>query len=366
MDKASPEDLAWAGLQSVKPGENSQPAAGYEVAIGSLQAFVNQFPQSPHLSEAGQTLAAFAEEKRRVEAGEVKIAGRWFTGEEVVKERYQISAQLLFAQMQDLARRSDLVGAMNTFDSLEKSYPGARVFPDAVELAGKILPSLKAASDRIVQSWPQRKKERTDGANLASVPQRSELLAAQQREEKAADASLEAATKAGLKYVPLQNVGDKAAAADSSRAQAELKRLEALPVSKMRASLQQSDAALQQLAKHEDAAAAETFHAATALWAANELAVRHGKELSANAARATPVPVVMATPQPTSTPVPKATPRPVVAVQPSAPEPAEPESKGLSMLWLGIIAVVVLGLVLVATRFLKKKPQDGDESGPVA
>src|SRR4030095_15918877 len=151
VEKEQPDEIAWQSFKSLKLGPNSLPAASYDQSIGSLQSFLNQYPNSPHAAEARTLLAPFAEEKKRVQQGEVKLNQKWLSKEEVEKERYQVNAQIILNYMREQSSR-DLIGALNSFDLLEKQYPGARAYPEAVELARRILQTLKAEVDRRVQA----------------------------------------------------------------------------------------------------------------------------------------------------------------------------------------------------------------------
>ena len=55
--------------------------------------------------------------------------------------------------MRGQAAGGDFVGAMNSFEQIEKNFNGARVYPDAVEAAKSALTGLKAAVDRAQQNY---------------------------------------------------------------------------------------------------------------------------------------------------------------------------------------------------------------------
>lgn len=348
VKKDAPDEAIFQALQVFKLGPNSQLPASYTKAIANLQAFLNQFPKSTHAGEVAQQLAAFADEKRRVDAGELKLNDRWLEKEEVEKERYQISGQILFSQMQDLAKRNDLVGALNVFDQIEKNFPGARIFPDAVDYAKQILPSLKAQVERAVPLAKRRKTENEEGVKLASEQARAELIAAQKQEEQRGNDAVENATKQHVKWVPFLAYNDKSLSALTTATTSEITRLNAITVSKMRDSIRASDAATKALADDDTATADQSAKEATQLWPNNEVAKRVTKEVQARAAvakAATPAPVatpVPATPTPTPTPTatPKATPTPAPApMQTTVPQEEEP---GFFSTAFGKVVILVL------------------------
>jgi hypothetical protein len=372
VKKDAPDEAIFAALQAFKLGPNSQSAAGYEGAMRNLQAFLNQYPKSKHAGEVAQQLAAFAEEKRRVDAGELKMGDRWLGKDEVAKERYQISGQILYGQMQDLAKRNDLVGALNVFDQLEKSFPGARAFPDAVEYAKQLATAVKNQADRALPLCKQRKAENADGVKLASEPARSELIAAQKRDEQQNNDAVDNAVKQKVKWVPFLPRGEKSLTTLSTTAATEQSRLAALPVAKMRESLAVSDTAAKAMDDGENAAAEKAAREATQLWQNNEIAKRIAKEAAdktaaaaaaaAVAAAATPVPVatpVPATPTPTPTPKP-VTPAPAPAPMPT-PMPEDPEPGFLSTAFGKVVILVFLAFGFAGWKAYQKLKKRANE-----
>lgn len=274
VQKESADAAAYQALKNHKPGANSMPATAYDGVIKPLQAFIAQHPKSEHLSELQANLAAFEEEKKRVDEGEVKLNGAWLSKEQAEKERYQINAQMILNHMQDQQRRGDLVGALNTFDQMDQSYAGARVYPDAVELAKQLVPALKNAADRAGKAWQFQKAEREKGIELLSEPQRSETIAANEREQRAADAAVEAATRSNSKWPPLVARSESALNTIANKTTEEANRLAALEVGKMRESIKAADEARKHLAAKEPQEAEAAVSKALALWSTNEAATR--------------------------------------------------------------------------------------------
>jgi hypothetical protein len=91
VEKASADGVAWQTLKNLQPGANSLPAGQYDRAIVPLRNFVTQFPQSANAPDAQKALTAFEDEKKRVDAGELKLNGKWISKAEVQNERYQIN-----------------------------------------------------------------------------------------------------------------------------------------------------------------------------------------------------------------------------------------------------------------------------------
>ncbi len=374
VQKEATDEAPYQALKNVKPGVNSMPAASYDQMMKPLQAFIAQHPKSTHLAEIQANLTAFEAEKKRVDEGEVKLAGKWLSKEEAEKERYQVNAQVILNHMQDQQRRGDLVGALNTFDQLEQTYSGARVFPDAVDLAKQIIPAVQGAADRAGKTWAFQKAEREAGIQLLSEPQRSETVAANEREQKAADAAVEAATRLNSKWPPIVARSESALSAIASRATEESKRLATLEVSKMRESIKVAAEAR----KHLEAKAYDEAEAAItkslALWATNESATRLQTEISASRS-ASPTPETAsteaeATPEATPT---EGTP-PVAAADGSIPADAAPadadesgeiveeEEPSWFLTLPGIVTTIIVVILLLAayTAFRKISKRAND------
>ncbi len=79
----------------------------------------------------------------RVDAGQFKYLGEWLSRQEAMRRRIQIVAMQVFGTMQQQAAGADLVGAMQTFDTIEKDYITTRIYPDAVTLAKQVLVRLQ-------------------------------------------------------------------------------------------------------------------------------------------------------------------------------------------------------------------------------
>jgi hypothetical protein len=376
VEKESAEEVTYQRLKTVVPAANGYDAAGYDRIIAALDGFLKQFPQTTHKEEISKNLAAFKEEKDRVEAGEVKIGGKWYGKEEAQQERYQLAGGVLFGQMQELARQRKSTDALNLFDQLEKQYPGAYVFPDAIELAKQLTGGLKPVAERALTQWKQVKADREKQNQLASEPQRSELIAAQKREQESGDAAVDSAEKSRAKWPPLLANNEKALQKIISIAPNELHRLEALPVPKMRESIQLSEKARGEL-KDDPTAAEADARQATSAWNSNEVAQRLSKRATelALAAKATPVPEAtpVPPPTPTPTPAPKASPA-AASASPAAPttsatKPTETKDDEKEPFYttipfaIGVIVVLVLvfGGLNFYRRMQAKKDQPVDE-----
>jgi hypothetical protein len=349
IDKEQPDELAWQSLKGLKPAANSLQAAQYENVLRPLQAFVNEYPQSAHAAEANQLLALFSGEKSRVEAGEVRLGEKWLSAEEVGKERYQINAQVAVAYLRSQRQSGDLIGALNSFDLIEKTYPEAQIYADAVEVARETLASLKATVDRAQKTFLTQKAEFEAGLANAGPAQKAELLAARQRELAQGEAALTAADKAKLKWPAIVTRSDKNLDAIAKKIPAEVQRLSAIDLAKLRQAALLAERARKEI-REKDPAASETLVQALALVPNNELARRLQPEALAMkmTAAAEAQAIARATPEPT----PRATPRPreIVADVPQV----EPEKPFFLTIGGIITIIVVLGIATAGWMVFNK------------
>ncbi len=274
VETVQPDDLAWPTIKTLKLGINSMPLSAYESAIRALKSFINEFPKSSRIAEAQKILAEFEEEKRRVDAGEAKLEGAWISKEEAERERYQIRSNIAFSYMKEQSTRSDSIGALNTFDVIELQFAGSRIYPDAVELAVRILNPLKLEVARRQSNLLIDVAEREKGMALASVLKRAELQAIYDREQAQADAAMVAADRNGIKWPPLMIKSEKNLAYIAAKIPDDLVRLGALDLASMRQSLLETDVARGLLLKKEFDAADAKLTSANRLWPANELTMR--------------------------------------------------------------------------------------------
>lgn len=287
VSKDEPDVVAWQPLKALKLGKNSLPAASYDAAINPLNAFASEYPKSQFAAEAQKTADTFAAEKKRVEGGEVKMEDKWLSKDEAQKERYQINGVIALNYMKEQSTR-DMIAALNTFDAIEKNFPGARAYPDAVEYVQKMLSALKGQVELRTKALAAQKIEREKSlAQLTGVP-KTTLQDEIKREQAAADAAVSAAEKQGNKWLPLSPATERSLQSLASKISSEVPRLAAIPVAKMRASVASAEKAKAALEKRDFAAAEGALAQASSDWPANEIATRLSTELqSAKTAAAT-------------------------------------------------------------------------------
>jgi len=323
--KTPPDEVAYQTLKDCQISARSLRSSNYAAIIKSLEAFLQQFPQSPRVDEVKAALEAFKTEQARVAAGELKWNNHWYTAKEAEKNKYQLHAQMILSTMKEQASRRDFVGALNGFDLIEKYYPGSSSYPDAIELAQNMIRVAAADTDRLQAAAKTQESQFTNGIVLVPEPQKSIMLAARQSQITAADATLAAAERSGVKWKPLIPVSTKSFEGMKTTIASESTRLQALPVPAMRKSIACVADAEEELRYNNLMNAEAKLKEAGTLWTQNERLISLNAEVStikakAKAATPTPSPSAKAAasatpahtpaPTPAHTPVPTPTPKP--------------------------------------------------------
>lgn len=395
VDRVAPDETAYRLIMKLQPGKSSLQPGQYDALLSTLQGFNTQYPASSHAGEVHAALLAFQAEKKRVDAGEVKLDGLWLSPNEVQKQRVQISGSLAFNAMKTANSFGDPIGALNAFAMIEKNFPGAKVMPDAIELARQILTALKPGTERAIQTEKIKKLEREKGFADASPQDRLELTAAFARDQAKAEAALAAATAANL-WPPFATISEKCLTAILAKIQSEVPRINALSVAPMRESLKLAEKAQTEFTNKNFPAATETLKEVNRLWPANEIGLRLQAQITdaknppkpdpkvspaptaavpAAPAPATPAPLpAAATPAPVvpapaaATPAPVPVPAAAPSVpdddetpKPAAPEPPKPFFRTLGGAITIVIALAVLLGVMNVVNKIRARSKETEE-----
>jgi hypothetical protein len=319
LEKQAPDEAEFQPLKNMKPGPNWLRPEDYDAAIALLKNFIQRYPLSAHADEAKQMLDVFETERTRVVGGEVKFHAKWLSAAEAARQKDDIIAEAYLDSMKDLAARGNLVGALNTFDALEKKYPGARSYPDAVDLASRVIFTLEPEVERRLLTVKNDYEKLQQEWKTYTAQQKADVEVALKREYDQLDASLAASEAAKIKWAPFQARSKKALEKLKATIQVEKPRLAAIPVSKMRDSIERTRMAANELAARDVNGADGDLKLALTDWPQNSDALLLQKDITARkaeVAKATPTPKpggangATATPKPTpakpaATPTPK-------------------------------------------------------------
>ncbi len=362
IDKAQPDEEAWAALKNLSVGDDSFDQESYERVIGFLKNFTTQFPKSTHLGEAQKKIAAFEEEKKRVDDGEMKLAGKWLTKDQVQEDRVQIEGRRKLALMKKQFAAGQLVPAMNTYSSFEKVADGSASYPEAILIARKVLPQLRTAAEaRKAKIKEQADENKRRLANVQGT-EKQQLETIQKQQAAQLDALVLAEERSGAKWLPLAPSNDKSISSTLSRINTELSSVNRQDPDKMRASVASAEKVKAALAANDVPTAEKALLEASSGWPQNELVKRlqpRVQEARVKAAEAAAKAATVAANNPAPTPPPiKLTPvTPTAAPEPVAEEPAKHEDEsmfGKPAFWV-ILLLLCGGAAFVMKSFRKNK-----------
>ena len=386
VDKISPEVVAYRQIAAIQLGRDSMTVAQYDPYIRALKAFVDAYPGSVRTIDVQKVLNDFTAEKKRVEAGEIKMNGQWLSIAEVAKQKVEIGAELAFSYMKGQSAQGDFIGALNTFAAIEKNFPGAVVMPEAIDLAQKDLVQLEGEVKRAIPDQKAIADQHKTDLAAAGPADRAVMAGAIKRQLDAEDASVQAASNA---WPPFYKDSEKSLSALVTKMNAEGPRLAALPVEKMKESLKMTNDGKQSLSSGDVAGGVTKLKEALGLWPANEFAQRLLKEATDDqkAAAATPVPTAAAaTPAPATPKMRRGAPMPQAAAATetaaaSAPASSAPaaapatatttaattqEDSGDSDSFITmpriIMAVALVALLAIGGSIMKKKKRQAEEA----
>jgi hypothetical protein len=356
IEKEQPDEIAYRQLIAIQPSsELSYTSQTYDQILTSINDFLTKYPDSAYAPEIQKLAVAFQDEKRHVDAGQLKYLGEWLSKDEVARRQIQIVALQYYHNMQQQAAAGDLVGAMQTFDAIEKNYPTTRSYPAAVTLALQILNRLDQDLVVRMQEVKADQDQLQKTIDFTAEPEKSSIIAAAKAEKDRADTIIEQAVKSGEKWVPLIPRSQVSIDTLQKTTASESSRLAGIPVATMEQSIDKVDAARNAIATGDLKDAGPLLDDATKLWAQNEAAHYWGDRLKEKLATPTPTPIPKATPAPLPTVAPH--PAAQVAAVAAAPPPPPLEDKPFYMTLQGAISVAAGVLIVggLAANYVQKK-----------
>lgn len=363
IEKVKPDEEAWKQLETLTLGNESLEPEDYTKAVTRLRTFATEFPKSPKAADANTRATAFEEEKKRTEAGELKLDGKWLTKDEVSREKVQIDGRLLFRRMQRQAGAGQLSEAMNTFDELQKRAAGSATYPDAVALARQTLLKLQPMLDRQRALLKARVEENKRRLSNVSGIEKTQLEALLAREAMQTEAAVTAYERSGRKWLPLHPSTERSLSSMASKISSETNSLNRLNLEKMKESLAHVEKTKAALASDDFVEAEAAHKLANSSWPQNEwvrrlqpqIAEARIKKMEADkiaAAEAKNVPTELPMPKPKAAVAPESAPEPVAAAAEEEVVKDEPSVLSKPTFW--IILFVVLGAAFGAMKFFKR------------
>jgi len=207
ITKDAPDDVAFGKIKPLVPAASLMPASSYRTALKTgPEAFLKNFPDSKHKDEVEKIRKTLAEELDKVERGNIKIEGQWYSPRDQVDFKTLIESRVHLLKMEAGSKRGSyngLIGAMREYEIIEERYFGTPAFPKALLMAQKIVPTLGRMLQRMIRDVDAANAEWEKNKDQLDEVARAQVEAARAREEKNYQAGLAADKKAGVKWVRL-------------------------------------------------------------------------------------------------------------------------------------------------------------------
>ena len=274
IEREQEDTQAFERIQTIPLPVTALDASVYdEVIVGKLQSFLTLYPYSAHCAAVRAKIGEFEAEKKRIANGQLKLEGGWISDFRIEEEKYQIDARRTHDAQQAQFAKGNMIGSLNQFDLIEKSWPLSAIYPDSVESARLALAKLDQVLTHELRNFPIHEEKRRVMLERTSIENKPRIEAAQKAEKENALASL-AGVKKDLKY-PHYSVLVKESMQNLQRiVQAERVRLEAVDLKSLKVGVAEAQQTARLLEQNELALAASSLKNAETAWPQMELLPR--------------------------------------------------------------------------------------------
>jgi hypothetical protein len=198
------DEKAFLSIGSLVTPDTVLDTSFYDLLIDKkIPEFLARYRYSKHISELRDDLRSLDAERSRVRRGDRRINGVWITAAQIAADPYQSGAKIKFTGMKELAGTKDTVGALQSYELLEREFPGSEVMPDAIVLAQAQLDQLQDKLSIAKTNFQIIDKRRQSALSLAPTDQAREIRDALQNEKVAATNAIATATTDGSKFYPI-------------------------------------------------------------------------------------------------------------------------------------------------------------------
>jgi hypothetical protein len=199
-----PDEKAFGDLGSLTSPANVLDTSFHDSLIEKkIPEYLAKYPYSHHLGELRAALGRLEDERSRIRKGDRKIDGTWITVSSIESDPYQTKAKIQFIALKEKAQASDSVGALQTYELIEKDYPGSRVMPDALEVALNQLDLLQFKLTQALADYDFLDKKRTNVVANAPADQAKEIKDALAKEALLTKEAIASALSDGTKFFPI-------------------------------------------------------------------------------------------------------------------------------------------------------------------
>jgi hypothetical protein len=261
------DEAAFAGIKAIELPETALGVEPYDAALKEkLRPFLGKFPESPRTADVREKIKLFEAERKRIEGGEVKLAGAWLSASEHQAEKYQIDAGQILAKVRAFAAAQDWVATLNGCDLLQRSYKNSLASVEAIPIASEAVAKLAQQINFQLQNLPVILEQRTNTVERAPLQDRERVRRAMEQQEAQVAAMAGQARARNQRFYPLAAFDGKGLAEmkkSVAQVQAELAALDQLKLEKAAGLVRSAN---RDLADNELAAAEATIAELSDAW----------------------------------------------------------------------------------------------------
>jgi hypothetical protein len=267
IETVAEDQKSFSELGPMTPLPTLLDATAYDSLLErKIPQFLKAYSYSSHLAEIREKQAVLAGERDRVRRGDRKIDGVWITSEEMSADPVQNGARVRLAQMKLAAAAGDPVASLQSYELLEKEFPGSDAMAEAVPFALKQLSQLQTKINAARSTYDINEKARLAALAAAPGDQKKEMNVLRERDLASAASAKQSAETTGAKFFAVFPGIKDSLDALQAIVNSEHDRLLTLSKTPMAESVADCAAAAKLLASGNAVAAKEKLASAEKLW----------------------------------------------------------------------------------------------------
>lgn len=136
MTSVSEDEKAYKELGNLTPPATALDTSFYDPLVDRrIPEFITAYRYSKHVPELREVSANLEKERNRIRQGDRKVEGVWITAVEIQKDPVESQSRIRLAEIKVRSSAKDYVGALQSYELLEKNGTNSKVLPEAIGLA---------------------------------------------------------------------------------------------------------------------------------------------------------------------------------------------------------------------------------------
>ena len=218
---------AYKNIPKLLPTSDLLTEKDYQNLISkNLTPFLEKYPTSEHIPDVKNLEVALLDELSKVQAGELKINGKWLTPEDHAANKYEIEAIIALNPVLVHAKKREFGAALIALTAQEKTYQNTKAYHDALNLCLRFLPFYKLKAQKIVDNGDEFIRKRDLSLTRLSSGDKTRVTRILEVEEAQYQSQLSKAKESGGKWLPLNRFHPKSAETVMKSIESESNRLQ--------------------------------------------------------------------------------------------------------------------------------------------